>query len=117
MLSDDYLTLRLVRLKSPDFWAHDRAELGFVFPRGGSGLLAPGPAENRLSPGDVLVLNGPSQSRISVTGASEIVFWFFAANLEHLFPLFGCDEVCKASSCHRRVQISSVLPRVQPLGD
>lgn len=110
MLSQDYLSLRLIRLKNPEHWAHEGADLAFIFLRGGSGILAPGPTENRLIPGDVLVLNGALRGRISVAGATELAFWFFSANVEHMFPLFGCKEV----SLLQDVTESFKSPRLYP---
>jgi AraC-like DNA-binding protein len=51
-------------------------------------------------PGDVLVLNGTleGESGLCADEGGEMVFWFFAANFEHLFPLFASNEICLLQS-------------------
>ena len=58
MLAQDYLTLRLVRLKAPDEWVSKLDGLCFLFPKGGAGKCLCGPLNQRLAPGDVLVMDG-----------------------------------------------------------
>lgn len=95
MLSPSHLCLQLVRLKRPDTWAHDGMELGFVFPRGGSGSFELATPPQRLIPGDVLILAGGGGGEISATETTELAFWFFSAHLEHMFPLLGCMEISR----------------------
>ena len=63
MLSEDYLTLRLVRLKPPEEWVHKQGGLCFVFPKGGAGKCLCGPLNQRVRPGEVLVLDGAAGGR------------------------------------------------------
>ncbi len=115
MLSQDYLSLRLIRLKNSEHWTHEGAELAFILPKGGSGILASGSAENRLNPGDVVVLNGALRGKISVADAKEMAFWFFSANLENLFPLFGCKEVSLLQAVTDRLKSPRLYPASTPL--
>ena len=96
MLSKEHLTLRLVRLKPSEKWAHRGNGLSFVFPNGGGGKCVSAAVTQRLTPGDVLVLNGTlnGDGGICADEKSGMVFWFFAVNFEHLFPLFASNEIC-----------------------
>jgi AraC-like DNA-binding protein len=96
MLSQEHLTLRLVRLKPSEKWTHGANGLSFVFPNGGGGKYVSADVTQRLMPGDVLVLNGilNGEGRLCADEGGEMVFWFFAANFEHLFPLFAGNEIC-----------------------
>ena len=96
MLSQEYLTLRLVRLKPSEKWTHGANGLSFVFPKGGRGKYVSKAVTQHLVTGDVLVLNGTPEGEggLCADEGGEMVFWFFAANLEHLFPLFGSNEIC-----------------------
>jgi len=96
MLSQEHLTLRLVRLKPSEKWAHGANGLSFVFSKEGGGRYVSPEVTHRLAPGDVLVLNGtpPDESGLCADEGGEMVFWFFAANFEHLFPLFASNEIC-----------------------
>ena len=96
MISQEHLALRLVRLKSSEKWIHKANGLSFVFPNGGTGKYVSQGVTQRLLPGDVLVLNGTpaGEGALCANESSELVFWFFAVNLEHLFPLFASNEIC-----------------------
>jgi AraC-like DNA-binding protein len=96
MFSQEHLTLRLVRLRPSEKWNHGANGLSFVFPKGGGGKYVSKAVTQRLVPGDVLVLNGTPEGEggLCADEGSEMVFWFFAANLEHLFPLFASNEIC-----------------------
>jgi AraC-like DNA-binding protein len=96
MLSQEHLTLRLVRLKPSEKWIHRANGLSFVFPKGGGGKYVSKAVTLHLVPGDVLVLSGTPEGEggLCADEGSEMVFWFFAANFEHLFPLFASDEIC-----------------------
>jgi AraC-like DNA-binding protein len=92
MVIQDHLNLRLVRLKSPDEWANTGEGLVLVFPKGGVGSYR-GSLTQRLTAGDVLVLNGTVGGKLSAPDKSEFLFWCFSLSLEHLFPLFSADEI------------------------
>ena len=96
MLSQEHLTLRLVRLKPSEKWIHRANGLSFVFPNGGGGKYVSTAVTQRLMPGDVLVLNGTPEGEggLCADEGGEMVFWFFAVNFEHLFPLFAGNEIC-----------------------
>ncbi len=96
MHSQEHLTLRLVHLKPSEKWFHRANGLSFVFPRGGGGKFVSKAVTQRLVPGDVLVLNGTpeDESGLVAEEGGELVFWFFAAHFEYLFPLFASDEIC-----------------------
>jgi len=95
MFSQEHLTLRLVRLKPSEKWIHRANGLSFVFPKGGGGKYVSKAVSQCLVPGDVLVLNRTQEGEggLCADERSEMVFWFFAANFEHLFPLFAGNEI------------------------
>src|SRR5664280_1340996 len=96
MLSQEHLTLRLVRLKPSEKWVHGANGLSFVFLKEGGGKYISKAVTQHLAPGDVLVLNGTPEGAggLCADEGGEMVFWFFAANFEHLFPLFASNEIC-----------------------
>lgn len=96
MLSQEHLTLRLVRLKPSEKWIPGANGLSFVFPKGGGGKYVSKAVTQHLVPGDILVLNGTPEDEggLCADEEGEMVFWFFAANFEHLFPLFASNEIC-----------------------
>jgi AraC-like DNA-binding protein len=87
------LRLRLVRLKPTDEWFIKGDEIFFIFPKGGAGSYVSKVLTHSLLPGDVLVLNGASGGKLCFSNGDELVFWFFCARLEHLFPLFETNEI------------------------
>ena len=93
MLAQDYLTLRLVRLKAPEEWVNKDGALSFVFPKGGAGKCLCGALSQRLAPGDVLVLNDAVGGKLCAAGRGEMVFAVFSVCLEHLYPLFANNEI------------------------
>jgi AraC-like DNA-binding protein len=96
MLAQEYLNLRLMRLKPSEKWSHTATGLSFLFPKEGTGKFVFPDVTHHLKPGDVLVLNGSQKGESGLTAdeQSDLAFWFFTVNIEHLFPLFAIDEVC-----------------------
>ncbi len=66
----------------------------FLILKCGVGVCQSGPAPQRLGSGDVLVVDSAAGGRIQARENSEMVFWFFTAEFEHLFPLFTGREIC-----------------------
>jgi len=93
MLDSDYLSLRLVRLKSAEEWANRRDGLSFLFSKGGVGKCMSGSSSRTFSSGDILVLHDESASKLRAADRGEMVFSWFSACLEHLFPLFASAEI------------------------
>src|SRR5947209_1396326 len=94
MLAQDYLTLRLVRLKPAEEWTNKGLGLSFVLPKGGCGRYTSASVTHRLGPGDVLVLNATSAGKLCVFDKGEMVFCWFSLCFENLFPLFASKEIC-----------------------
>lgn len=96
MLSQEHLALRLVRLKPSEKWIHRANGLSFVFPKEGGGKYVSKAVTQSLVPGDVLVVNETPEDEggLCADEGGELVFWFFATNFEHLFPLFASNEIC-----------------------
>jgi AraC-like DNA-binding protein len=93
MLNREYLFLQTICLKASEPWGHDGEDLCFLFLKRGVGTLFSGTLEQPLLPGDVLVLNGYSRTRPSLTAEQEMIMLSFAVSFEHLFPLFASPEV------------------------
>ncbi len=93
-LSNDYLTLKQLRLKGAEQMPLNGRGLLFVIFEGGEGSCKCGTTLHRLSPGDVLVVDSASRGNIQVRDNGEMSFWFFLAEFEHLFPLFSGREIC-----------------------
>jgi AraC-like DNA-binding protein len=93
MLVENYLTLRLVRLKRLEAWLNQGQGFSFVLAKGGRGEYVSSSAAQNLLPGDVLVLNSTDGGKIAVA-SDEMVFWCFSVCFEHLIPLFAVGEIC-----------------------
>jgi AraC-like DNA-binding protein len=93
-LSRNYLHLKLHRLEAGDQMDLKGRGLLFLILKAGSGSCHSGPLAHRLGPGDVLVLDSASGGRFQIQDRGQTVFWFFAAEFEHLFPLFTASEIC-----------------------
>jgi AraC-like DNA-binding protein len=93
-LSNHYLTLKLRRLKCPEQMELKGRGLLFMIVKGGEGTCRCGPFLQPLGSGDVLVVDSFFRGKIHVRDNREMVFWFFEAEFEHLFPLFSWREIC-----------------------
>ena len=93
MFKQDYLSLRLFRLRSGEKWGGADEGLIFIFPHSGSGQLVTPVSARELRPGEVLVVNGSAITRLGAADKEEVVFWSFSVRLEHLFPLFASHEL------------------------
>jgi AraC-like DNA-binding protein len=93
MFACDYLALRLVRLKPPEEWLNQGRRLSFLFPRGGGGTFVSAAVSHPLAPGDVLVLSEAQGGKVCPAEDGELLFFCFALCLEHLYPLFGSNEL------------------------
>ena len=93
MFGQDYLTLRLIRVKAPEEWCQPQKGLSWVFPRGGAGSHVWGRESLALARGDVLVFDGVPGARLCAVNRGELVFATFSVCVEHLFPLFACHEI------------------------
>lgn len=98
MFARNYLTLRVIHLKSGEEWVADGQGLSFVFPKGGSGRCVSKQVAERLLPGDVLALAAGWRGRLCVSNRGEMLFQSFSVCLEHLFPLFASSEICLLQS-------------------
>src|ERR1035437_1056944 len=115
MLTEDYLNLRLVRLKLPEEWNTKQDGLCFVFPKGGAGNCLCGPLSQRLAPGDVLVLDGAVGGKLCAPNRGELVFAWFSACFENLLPLFGSNELCLLPSITDDFKRARLHPASSPL--
>src|SRR3989442_1007319 len=93
MLVQDHLTLKLVRLKPSEDWINSAEGLFLLFPKGGAAKYVSELITYRLTPGDVLVLDGAAGGKLCVSNGSEVLFQGFSLCFEHLFPLFATKEI------------------------
>jgi AraC-like DNA-binding protein len=115
MLAEDYLTLRLVRLKPSEEWIINQGGLCFVFSKGGAGKCVCGPLNQRLVPGDVLVLDGAAGGKLYAPDRGELVFACFSVRPEHLFPLFASNEICLLQGITDDFKRAKLYPASSPL--
>jgi len=113
-LAENYLTLRLFRLKYGEAWANEDPGFSFVLAKGGKGQYVSGSVARSFLPGDVLLLNSTDGGKIAV-GSDEMVFWCFSVSLEHLIPLFGVDEICLLKNTIENLKGAKVYPASSPL--
>jgi len=110
MFDEDYLNLRLDRLKSPEVWTPKRQELSFLLPKRGAGKYVSGPDAGRFSKGDVLVFNGRGAGKVCALKRAGIVFWSFSLRVEHLFPLLASDEIFLLKQVTERLKGATLYP-------
>lgn len=115
MLTQDYLHLRLIRLKATEELAVNSGQLSLVFPKGGSGKFVLGSVTHRLSPGDVLVVNATDAGRICARPGGELVFWLFSVGLENLFPLFAGNEISLLQTVSEDFKSAKLYAASQPV--
>jgi AraC-like DNA-binding protein len=117
MLAQDYFTLKLVRLNSADDWSFKQDGLCILLTKGGAGKLVIGSATQRLTPGDVLILNGTAGGRLHPVDGVEIIFWCFSLRLDQLYPLFAGGEISLlegvADALHQPRHFPAALPLAQ----
>lgn len=111
VLGQEFLTLRLVRLKSNEEWLSKRDGLFLLFPKTGTGKCVAGSKTLRLVPGDVFVLGeGDGRDKLSVSSGTEIVFWCFSLRLEHLYPLFAGNEISLLEAVVEELKSPKLFP-------
>lgn len=93
MFDEDFFSLRLFRLRSPENWLSRSDCLCFVFPKDGVGHYVNKSTVQRLLPGDILVAGGHPDGKLCALQNAELTFWSFSLRLEHLLPLFDGDEI------------------------
>src|ERR1700733_4874935 len=109
MLTENHLTLRLVRLKRLETWPNQGHGFSFVLAKSGSGRYMSKSAVQNLLPGDVLVLNSTNEGKIEVAN-DEMIFWCFTVRFEHLSPLFAVGEICLLKSTTENLTRPKLYP-------
>jgi len=115
VLTEDYLNLRLVRLKAAQQWAGGGEGVVLVFPCAGAGQYVKGGVTQGLSTGDVLVYQQDANGGISAVKADEFAFWAFSVRMEHLFPLFASSEISMLQSVVDGFRNHKLYARSTPL--
>lgn len=104
MLRDDYVSLRLQRLRNSQEFTIGQGSIVFILPTRGSGRCISARRSECFGPGDVIVLATSLDSRLVVEKDQEIILWSFSVQLEHLFPLFANDEVWLLQDLENRLK-------------
>jgi AraC-like DNA-binding protein len=114
-LNNDYLTLKLRRLKGSEPMDLAGRGLLFLILKGGQGLCQCGSSAHPLGPGAVLVVDSAAQAKVLAPDHGALIFWFFAAEFEHLFPLFSGREICLLQKVAESFKTGRVYPASSPL--
>jgi AraC-like DNA-binding protein len=93
MIDHEFLSLRLIRLKSLEHWSSEGDGLSLIFPKGGRGTFVRDSIIQPLAPGDVFVVNSSSGGSLCVSQNEEFVFRCFSICSEHLYPLLATKEI------------------------
>ena len=115
MLAHDHLALQLLRLKPPEEWLNRGHSFSFLFPQGGVGTFVSAAINHPLAPGDVLVLTEAQGGKVCAADAGELVFWCFSLCLEHLYPLFGSNELALLQHVTECFRTPRLYPAPSPL--
>jgi AraC-like DNA-binding protein len=113
--SDDCLTLKLRRLEGGEAMEFQAGGILFVILKSGAGVCHCGRLQYRLGTGDVLVVDSACRGKILAQDGGEMVFWFFAAECEHLFPLFSGREICLLRNVAEGFKTGKVFPVSSPV--
>jgi AraC-like DNA-binding protein len=112
----DHLSLRLTRLKASEELEQKGEGLVFVFSKGGSGTYISKMATHRLSPGDIMVLNGGAGGKIvAADKKGEFLFWTFSVCFENLLPLFASNEISLLHNITESFKTAKIYPASSPL--
>jgi len=114
-LSNDYLTLKLRRLKGAEEMGLGGRGLLFVIFKGGEGSCSSGSSMHPLRAGDVLVVDSASPGCLQARAHGETVFWFFMAEFEHMFPLFSGREICLLQKVAQGFKSGRIYPGSSPV--
>jgi len=115
MLSLDYLTQRLVRLKASEEWRHGGQGLLFILSKRGRGSYVSGLTTHELAPGDLLVVHGAAPNPGRLVGLEEMAFHYFAACFEHLIALFAAKEIQFLQNLTNGFKGAKLYPAASPL--
>jgi AraC-like DNA-binding protein len=112
----DFLTLRLARLKSTEVLDQSAEGLTFLFAKGGTGKFSSKLATHRLLPGDILVFSGANGTNLGVfDNKGEFLFWSFSVCFEHLLPLFTSNEISLLHNITEGFKAAKYYPASGPL--
>ena len=115
MFRHDHLALRLLRLQSPEEWLNRGKSFALVFPKGGVGTFVSTAIRHALAPGDVLAVTEAQGGKVCAADGGELVFSSFAFSLEHLYPLFGNDEMSLLQNVTEFFKTPRLYPASSPL--
>ena len=87
MSTKDHLSLHSWRLLPTHAWTPPSDGLHFIFLNRGAGQCAFDATHQPLAPGDVVLVQGGADCRLTPANGDELAFQSFSARLEHLFPL------------------------------
>ena len=116
MNTQNHLTIRLARLKSKEELDQSGEGLFFLFSKGGTGKFISKMTSQRLLPGDILVFNGNTGSKITVCDSKgEFLFWTFSVCFENLLPLFASNEISLLHNITEGFKAAKIYAAKNPL--
>jgi AraC-like DNA-binding protein len=93
MFTEDHLTFRSSFLESKQNWGLKGSGLLFLFPKTGTAEVWMGTKRAKVRPGDALVANLSAGGSLRGLPKAGLTFESFSISLEHLFPMFGAEEI------------------------
>jgi AraC-like DNA-binding protein len=115
MFAYDYLALRLLRLEPREEWPNRGQSFSFLFPSGGVGTFLSATNNHPLARGDVLVLTEAHGGKVCPANGAGLAFGCFSLSLEHLYPLFGNDELSMVQDVAECFRTPRLYPASSPL--
>jgi len=93
MLIQSYLSLHTSRLNLSEIWTCEGDELFLVFPEAGGWQITSYANSIPVTGGDVIVMTGRSETKLSAVSDREQTFSWFSISLDSLYPLFAAGEI------------------------
>ena len=115
MFADDYFVLGLFRLKTSEEWLSQGHSFSFLFPKEGRGKFFSAARDHPLASGDVLVFSEEQGGKVCAMDAGELVCWHFSVCLEHLYALFGSEELSLLQNLAECFKTPRLYPSSSPL--
>jgi len=115
MLIQSYLSLHTSCLKLSEKWACEGEELFLVFPKTGVWQITSCAGSLPVTGGDVIVMSGRSQTKLSAVSETEQTFSWFSISLDSLYPLFATGEIAFLQNIPQALRSPKVYPGASPI--
>lgn len=115
MTCQDYMSLRLIRLKEGEEFSPHPEGVTFVFVKGGAGKCVSRTGTQRILSGDMVVLNQSAGGKFTLFDKGEFLFWSFSVCFENMFPLFSGNEISRLHDLMDKYKAVKVYASNHPL--